>query len=378
MQAFREWNRGRDPDRPLRIGYLSPDMRVHPVSTFFEPIIANHDRERFEIHCYSTTEAPDEVTQRLRAHAGHWHECAGRPDKWLAEQIHADGIQILVDLAGHTSGNRAAVLRAKPAPIQALFIGYPGTTGMPEVDYLIADGRVCPPEHDALYTEKVARLAGSFWCFRPPDAAPEPAAAPLARNGYVTFGSYNAAQKISDHTVQLWAGVLQAVPRSRLLLKSLSFADERLRTRFKRRFIDAGIAAERLEMLPPDDRRQFYREYRHLDIALDPVPYNGGTTTCEALWMGVPVIARRGDLFRGRMAAAILEIIGLPELAADTPEGYISAAVRLADDPARLAALHAGLRDRVASSPLCDGARAARELEQAYMQMWHELPAARG
>lgn len=377
LPAYREWRCDSDPDRPLRIGYLSPDMRVHPVSTFFEPVLAHHDRERFDLHCYSTTEAPDEVTQRLRAHAAHWHECAGRPDKWIAERIHADGIHILVDLAGHTSGNRAAVLRAKPAPIQALYIGYPGTTGMPEVDYLIADGRVCPPEHDPLYTEKVARLAGSFWCFRPPDTAPEPAAAPLARNGYVTFGSFNAAQKISDSTVRLWAAVLAAVPRSRLLLKSLSFADEKLRTMFKRRFIEAGVAAERLDVLPPSDRKKFYAEYRHVDIALDPVPYNGGTTTCEALWMGVPVIALRGDLFRGRMAAAILEIVGLPEFVGGTAAEYVARAAALAGNAAWIGELHRELRGRVAQSNLCDGRRAARDLEDLYLEFWGNRPANR-
>jgi predicted O-linked N-acetylglucosamine transferase (SPINDLY family) len=378
LPRFREWRCDRNAGRPLRVGYLSPDLRMHPVSTFFEPVLAHHDKQSVEIHCYSTTEAPDEVTQRLRVAASIWHDCAGRPDRWVAERIHADAIDILVDLAGHTSGNRAAVLRAKPAPVQALYIGYPGTSGLPEVDYLIADGRVCPPEHDVLYTEKVARLDGSFWCFRPPDAAPEPAAAPVIRNGYVTFGSYNAAQKLSDQCVQLWAAVLRAVPRSRLLLKSLSFADEKLRTRFKRRFIEAGVDAARVEVLQPSDRARFYAEYRLSDIALDPVPYNGGTTTCEALWMGVPVVALRGDLFRGRMAAAILDITGLPELAADTPEGYVRAAADLADDPERIVSLHAGLRNRVAQSPLCDGKRAARELEALYRGMWRERYQSRG
>ena len=368
----RDWRSPRGPAGPIRIGYLSPDMRVHPVSTFFEPVLAHHDRKNFDIHCFSTTEAPDELTQRLRGHVDHWHECAGRPDKWISERIFMHGIQILVDLAGHTSGNRAAVLRAKPAPIQCLYIGYPGTTGLPEVDYLIADGRVCPPEHSDFYTEQVARLNGSFWCFRAPETAPEPAPAPAVRNGYITFGSYNAAQKISDRTVRLWATVLEAVPRSRLLLKSLSFADENLRIRFKRRFIEAGVPAERLEMLPPSDRKQFHAEYRHIDIALDPIPYNGGTTTCEALWMGVPVIALRGELFRGRMAAAILEIVGLPELVADTTEDYVRVASGLAGDFARIASLHTGLRDVVARSPLCDDRRAARELEGLYRDMWRE------
>ena len=371
MTPYPEWRCARDPDSRLRIGYLSPDLRVHPVSTFFEPVIAHHDPGRVEVHCYSTTEAPDAVTQRLRGHAGAWHECAGRPDKWVAEQIHGDGIHILVDLAGHTSGNRAAVLRAKPAPIQALYIGYPGTSGLPEVDYLIADGRVCPPEHDGCYTERVVRLDGSFWCFQPPDGEPDPTPTPMLRNGYVTFGSFNAAQKISDSTVRLWAAVLNAVPRSRLLLKSLSFADEKLRTRFKRRFMEAGVAAERLDMLPPSDRKQFYAEYRHVDIALDPIPYNGGTTTCEALWMGVPVIALRGDLFRGRMASALLEIVGLPDLATATPAEYVAAAARLAGEPGRIAELHRDLRDQVKGSALCDGRRGARELEGLYRDMWN-------
>ncbi len=369
---YSTWLHPASKDAPLRIGYLSPDMRVHPVSTFFEAVMSHHDRSHMEIYCYSTTEAPDDTTRRLRELSTVWRDCAGRPDKWIAERIHADGIQILVDLAGHTSGNRAAVLRAKPAPVQALYIGYPGTTGLLEVDYLIADSRVCPPEHDSLYTERVARLGGSFWCFRPPEMAPEPAPPPVLRNGYVTFGSFNAAQKITDSTVRLWAQVLETMPRSRLLLKSLSFADEKLRTRFKRRFIEAGVAAERLEMLEPNERKQFYAEYRHIDIALDPIPYNGGTTSCEALWMGVPVIALRGELFRGRMAAAILEIIGLPELAADSTAGYVSVASRLAADPARIARLHSGLREQVARSPLCDGNRAARELEGLYRDMWRD------
>lgn len=366
---FRAWNNRATGGAPLRVGYLSPDMRTHPVSSFLEPVLAHHDRRRVEVHCFSTTEAPDATTGRLKAHAAVWHDCAGRPDAWIAGRIHAAGIDVLVDLAGHTSGNRAAVLRARPAPVQALYIGYPGTTGLPEVDWLIADARVCPPEHDGFYSEKIARLDGSFWCFQPPAGAPEPAPAPVLRNGYVTFGSYNAAQKITDATVKLWSSVLAAVPRSRLLLKSLSFADEKLRTRFKRRFIEAGVDATRLDMLPPSDRTQFYGEYRHVDIALDPIPYNGGTTTCEALWMGVPVIALRGDLFRGRMASALLEIVGLRDLAADTEAGYAAIAAELAAQPERIAALHASLRQRMAGSPLCDGAAMAAQLEDIYAHM---------
>jgi protein O-GlcNAc transferase len=364
------WKNQRTADRPLKVGYLSPDLRRHPVSAFIEPVLAGHDRARVSVHCYSTTEAPDEVTARLQKHAAAWRDCRGCSDRQLVQQIEDDRIDILVDLAGHTAQNRAAVLRAKPAPVQALYVGYPGTSGLPEVDYLIADARVCPPEHDAFYSEHIARLPRSFWCFRPPEHAPAPAGPAFVRNTGITFGSYNALQKLSDAAVQLWTRILSSVPDSKLLLKSLSFADARLREITEQRFVKAGLSPGRVIAVPPTDPQQFYAEYRHLDIALDPIPYNGGTTTCEALWMGVPVVALNGDLFRGRMGAAILDIIGLPELAAQTPDDYVRLAVALAADRRRLSELHSTLREHMAASALCDGAGAARDLEALYRRMW--------
>lgn len=372
------WRNTRDPARRLKVGYLSPDFRSHPVAAFFEPVLAHHDAGQVEAHCYSTTHAPDAVTERLRGMAHEWRDCKAMSDAQLAAQIEADGIDILVDLAGHTAQNRAAVLRAKPAPVQVLYIGYPGTSGLPEVDWMIADARVCPPGMERYHTERIARVEGSFWCYRAPANAPEPAAPPALKRGYVTFGSYNALQKMSDAVVALWKRVLQAVPGSHLALKSLAFADAHTREAVRRRFTDAGIAAECIEVLPPSDGAQFLAEYRRMDIALDPFPYNGGTTTCEALWMGVPVVALEGERFCARMGASMLRSIGLPELVARDAEDYVRIADGLANDTARLAALRGELRARMAASPLCDAPRAARELEQVYRAMWRDWIARSG
>jgi protein O-GlcNAc transferase len=368
--ARTEWKRSREPGRRLRIGYLSPDFRTHPVSMFFEPVLAYHDRDAFEVICYSTTSAPDAQTDRLKAHAALWRDCSGWSNLKIADLVESDAVDILVDLAGHTAQNRAGVMRAKPAPVQALYIGYPGTTGLPEVDWIIADARLCPPGSESVYSEKIARVLGSFWCYQPPRTAPPVSAPPAARNGYVTFGSYNALQKLSDTTFELWLRVLREVPSSRLALKSLTFADEPARAATQRRFAEAGIAPERVAVLPPTEPSQFLAEYGRLDIALDSFPYNGGTTTCEALWMGVPVVSLAGDRFCARMGLSLLENVGLPELVARTPDGYVRIAAGLAGDLPRLRALRSNLRHRMAASPVCDSPRAARELEDAYRAMW--------
>ncbi len=359
----------RPPSPRPKIGYLSPDLRQHPVSVFFEPILAYHDMREFEIHCYSTSFIEDEVTARLRATGAVWHTCADWTDERIAAQIGSDGIDILVDLAGHTAQNRASVLRAKPAPVQALYIGYPGTSGIPEMDYCIADARVCPPGHERFYSERVIRLDGSYWCFQPPADAPLPAEAPLGRNGFVTFGSFNALQKITPATMALWLEILRIAPTSRLVLKSLPFADEALRETVRRRFTDAGVAWGRVDILSPSVSKDFLGEYSRIDIALDTFPYNGGTTTFEALWMGVPVLTLAGERFCSRMAASALINIGMDEMVTDSPSQYVQLAAALAVDPGRVVRLRSGLRERLAASACCDGSRAARELEAAFREM---------
>lgn len=356
--------------RPLRVGYLSPDLRSHPVAVFFEPILTHHACDAFDIFCYSTTNAPDGVTARLMARATHWRDCAGLPDAKIAAQIAADGIDVLIDLAGYTAQNRCAVLRAKPAPVQALYIGYPGSSCLPEVDWLIADEHLIPPAHEAFYTERIARVDSTFWCFQPPADAPPVSPLPLLARGRLTFGSYNAYQKITDSTVALWAAVLRAVPEARLLLKALQFADPVVRARAAARFVAAGIDASRIEIRPPVAHAQALAAYANLDIALDPTPYNGATTSCEALWMGVPVLSLCGDRFSARMGYSILQAVGLPGFAADSPAALVDRAVALAADPVGLAALRAGLRPRMAAARICDAQAGARALERVIARMW--------
>jgi protein O-GlcNAc transferase len=368
----KSWPNTREPERRLRVGYLSADLRGHPVGYFIEPILENHDRAQVEVVCYSTTNAPDKITERLRPHATLWRECAGMPDERLVEAIAADRIDILVDLAGHTALNRIRVIAAKPAPVQVLYIGYPSTTGMAALDWLIADARVCPPGHERFYSERVARVEGSFWCYRPNAEAPEPGDLPALAAGAITFGSYNALPKLSETTVRLWTRVLEVVPGSRLVLKALPFADAMTRKKTLERFVAAGADPARVQIEPPTEPSKFLAEYRRLDIALDPVPYNGGTTTCEALWMGVPVVSLAGGPFFARMSASLLHSTGLSELVTSSSDDYVRAAADLAADVPRLAGIRAGLRARMAASPLCDGPRAAHELEQAYRAMWRD------
>ena len=366
----RRWRRDRSADRVLRVGYVSPDLRAHPVGFFFEPVLAHHDRGQVFPICYSSG-APDGVTQRLRSHAALWHDCFGESNEALLARIEADQVDILVDLSGHTAQNRAALFRARPAPIQVLYIGYPGTSGLPEMDWLIANSQVCPPGHERFYSEQVARVDGSFWCWRPPDDAPQPGPPPSTGAGHVTFGSYNNLPKLSDTTVRLWSGVLRAVPGSRLLLKSLSFADGPVRAATLARFVAAGVEASRVEPLAPTfDRSSFLAEYGRIDIALDPTPYTGGATSCEALWMGVPVVTMAGDAFCSRMTSSFLHTLGLADLVSGSTEDYQSIAVALAGDAGRLASLRTSLRRTMAHSAMCDGSRAARALEDAFRRMW--------
>jgi protein O-GlcNAc transferase len=372
------WTNSLEAGRRLRIGYLSPDLRSHPVSLFFEPILAHHAAENIEACCYSTTPAPDATTQRLRAHAKLWRDGQAWSDAQLVDAITADRIDILVDLAGHTAQNRSAVLRARPAPVQALYIGYPGTSGLPEVDYLITDGRVCPDGSEHLYSERLIRLDGSFWCYGGQAQAPAPAPPPCLANGHTTFGSFNALQKISDAVVDCWAQLLSGAPGSRLVLKSLGLAEQGTADFVRRRFAARGVDDHRIDLLPPSDPYTLLAEYRLLDIALDPFPYNGGTTTCDALWMGVPVVTLAGERFCGRMGASLLHSAGLPELVAADTASYLQAAWRLAGDKERLVSLRRSLRGTVERSPLGDARGAAQALERAYRSMWREWLQARG
>jgi protein O-GlcNAc transferase len=368
---YESWQGNLDPYRRLKIGYLSGDLRSHPVAFFLEPILTHHRSAQVEITCYDTKGMGDETSARLKAATDRWCNCAGWEDDRLAQQIHTDAIDILVDLSGHTSGNRALMLMHKPAPIQILYIGYPGTTGLAAIDYIISDAAVSPPTHEELYTEKVLRVEGSFWCFQPHEFAPPPGELPALTNDYITFGSFNNTPKLSAATIKLWSQVLQAVPNSRLHLKALALQDHNTCDRFRSQFIDQGIDPERILFEKPTLKfEDFLNAYQAIDLALDPTPYNGGTTTCQALWMGIPVITLRGEHFFSRMSHSFLTQLGLTECTTATEAEYVAAAVALASDRQHLQQLRQTLRNKMRASLICNGAYAAQSLEAAYRQAW--------
>ena len=384
--AHREWNEryGRPISRPtaygndrevrrrLKIGYLSPDFRGHSAACFVEPLLKGHDRQAVEVFCYAEVKRPDTVSGDLRRLADHWLVTVGLSDDELAERIRADGIDILVDLAGHTANNRLRVFARKPAPVQVTWLGYPNTTGLEAIDYRLVDAVTDPVgEADAWASETLVRLEDGFLCYGALKDVPEPTAPPCLKTGTVTFGSFNNPAKVSAATLDVWATLLSRLPQARLLLKGKPFADAATRALFLARLGERGVAAERVELVAwlPGTTAHLAL-YHRVDIALDPFPYNGTTTTCEALWMGVPVVTLRGDRHAGRVGASLLTQIGLTDLIANSVEEYLEIAVALARNPERLSDLRRVLRPRMAASPLCDAPAFARKMESAFRTMW--------
>lgn len=364
----------RTPDRRLRVGYVSSDFRKHSVAFFIEPILERHDRDRFEVFCYSGVVRPDWMTDRLRGLADHWRDIRGRGDLEVADTVRADGIDILVDLNGHTAHNRLPVFLHKPAPVQVTYLGYPETTGLTAMDYRLTDGRADPPgEADALAAETLVRLPDCFHLYRPPaDLAPDPAPWPPAEARPFTFGSFNNMMKVTPALVGTWAEILRRTPGSRLLLKGKQMESEVLRQDLLSEFAGHGIAADRLSLRPMiGTLTEHLALYGEVDLALDTFPYNGTTTTCEALYMGVPVLSVAGDRHAARVGASLLAALGLDDrlLARDVAD-YVDRAVALAADPEALAGLRHGLRRRLLDSPLCDEVAFLRHLEDVYRDLW--------
>jgi len=361
----------RDPSRRLKIGYVSPDFRVHSVAYFMEPLLAHHDRRMAEIFCYYNFGVRDALTKRLMAYADHWLDCAGLTDAELAARIQTDGIDILVDLAGHTGSNRLLVFARKPAPVQVTYLGYVATTGLTAMDYRLSHSDADPTGYERYNSERLYRLPRSLWCYRPPLDMPavEPVT-PARRNGHITFGSLNNIAKISDSAIALWSRLLQALPGSRLIMAdvALGAAQQHMYARFAAH----GIAAACIELHPKLPHQSFRELHHRIDIALDPFPHNGNTTTCESLWMGVPVLSLIGDRFVARFGYLLLKTIGLAELAAHDEAEYLAIATALAQDLDRLDTLRGGMRARIESSPLRDEAGLTRDLETAYRAMWQQ------
>ncbi len=371
-----------DPERKLRIGWVSADFREHSVTHFLLPLFQNFDRSQFEFCCYAGVTRPDDFTRMLAQCAPVFRQTLGVQDVDLAKIIQNDNIDILFDLSGHTSDHRLAVLAYTPAPVQVAYLGYPMTTGAPPsiIDYHLTDGICDPPgESDTHYTEKLYRLPTTNWCYRPPVDIPAQEVPPVIRNPGTpfTFGSFNNCSKMSKLTFQLWASVLKAAPGSRLLLKASAMADTQTKKIIMDRFAAEGIPAERIVLMPQQvDLAKHFEYYCNIDLGLDTYTYNGTTTTCEATWMNVPVLTLAGDAHISRVGASLLTNMGLPQLVAHTPEEFVRLAAGYANDQAgkyaALVELRKGLRERFRKSPVMDGQRFAGEFGAMLRDMWRK------
>ncbi len=363
--------RDRDLQRRLRVGYVSAHFSAHAVSFFSEPMIAAHDHEQFEVVCYSTGTTVDGFTARFQAATDRWRELPGISDEALAQQVRDDQIDILVDLAGHIGGNHLLAFARRPAPIQVTYLGYQNTTGMSAMDYRLTDGWADPPgTTDPYYTERLIRLPRSFFCYRPPDSAPEVSPPPALAAGHVTFGSLNHVNKLSPHLFRAWARILNRVPRSRLVV--LAYAPGELERKTLELFKQEGIDGARLEFV----NRRLHYEYLELaaslDVALDSFPFNGHTTICDCLWMGVPSVVMAGDRYAWRYGGTALVNLDMQDWIARDEDQYVERAVAAAGDLEKLSALRASLRERMKNSAIVDAAGFTRNLEQAYRQMWRD------
>jgi predicted O-linked N-acetylglucosamine transferase (SPINDLY family) len=359
----------RAPDRRIRIGYLSPNFRNHPVTRFLEPILQSYDASAFEIFCYSDVAEPDAVTQRLRAGAHVWRDVLGLRDNDLAELIRKDGIDILVDLTGHMAAHRLLVFARKPAPVQVTYLGYPDTTGLATIDYRITDSIHDPPGlTDRYHMERLLRLDPCCWCFQPDELGMEVGPLPSLSAGRVTFAALNRLAKSTPQMMATWATILRSIPGSMLkvLVGPQSTGDTQLYDLFERH----GLPKDRLVLVGRCNRKQYLEQFRSTDIALDTYPYNGHTTTCDALWMGVPVVSLAGSTHVSRAGLSVLSTVGLEDLVATTPDAYVDRAISLTKDLSSLARLRSSLRRRMQSSPLLDAAGLTARLERAFRDMW--------
>lgn len=361
---------GRQINPRLKIGYISGDFRMHSVAYFIEGILEAHDKTEFEVTCYHTSHEEDSVTQRLKASADRWRTVYAATDQELADQIVSDGIDVLVDLAGYTNGNRLVVFAKKPAPVQVTWIGYPNTTGLSTMDYRFVDDVTDPEGADPYHSEQLIRLPGGFNCYSGDDTAPVYEDLPLDYNGHITFGSFNNLLKVGPGVVAAWSRVLSGVPGSRLLLKASNLKDASIKEALLGEFEAEGISRDRIDLVVwTESREEHLRLYRRVDIGLDTFPFNGATTTCEAMWMGVPVTTFIGSRHAGRVGASILKQAGLHDLVADSVDVMISKTIALAHDTGRLRSLRQSIRQQMRESDLCAAESKARIIEAEYRRM---------
>jgi predicted O-linked N-acetylglucosamine transferase (SPINDLY family) len=373
-RSVESFSNAREPGKRLRVGLVTADFHhQHPVNIFMQPLLSRLDPKQFELTVYFTGVSYDDQTRLARSRVSHWVECTLWSDTQMARRIEHDGIDILLDLAGHTSLNRMSLFAQRAAPVQVTFLGYPASTGVPGMDWILADALVAPEESEGLYSERVYRLPNAVFCFSPEADYPYPAYGPKHAQRPLTFGSFNNAPKLTQHSLALWARVLQTVPGSRLLLKAPSFKDEGAVRAFKARFDALGIAANRLEFRGPVGLAEMMAEYADVDIALDTVPYNGGTTTMQALWMGVPAVVKTGHNFVSRMGASFMTAAGLPDWVARDDDDYVQVAARMAADRQALLALKRSLRKRLEAAPAWNVDGYTRDIEQALRFIWMDF-----
>jgi predicted O-linked N-acetylglucosamine transferase (SPINDLY family) len=362
-----------DPDRKLRVAFISGDFKNHPVAQFLRPLIERHDRAAIEIYCFTEKERTSDDTAVLQKLGGIWRiDSIDAPDRALRAQLRADAIDIAIDLSGQTAGTRLAALAIRATPVTATWLGYPATTGLATIDWRITDALADPPGHERYYTEKLLYLADGFLCYEPRlENLPTVGPVPAQRRSAITFGSFNNTLKLTPATIRCWAAILAALPSARLVLKAGYFADPEVRSSFEAQFAALGIDASRVELRAHlADMGDHLSAYGEIDIALDPLAYNGTTTTCEALWMGVPVIGMIGDRHAARVGFDLLSRVGLSELAVADPDAYVALAVSLAGDLPRLQRIRDELRERMRRSPLCDATGFARRFEAGLRTMW--------
>lgn len=354
----------------IKVAYLSPDFRTHSVSFFFLPLLRSHDKEKFEIYCYYNHSTIDSVTESIKSLAEHWRDIDKLSDLDVVKQIIKDDIDILVDLAGHTGFNRLPVFTYRPAPIQITWLGYPNTTGLSDMDYRLTDLEADPEGAEQYHSESLVRLPHGFLCYQGDESIPYQAEPPCLKKQFITFGSFNNLDKVTDQVVSVWANILHSVPNSKLLLKSKQLCNESCKTKLLSQFEKNGVASERLELKSEvENYKGHLQVYDLVDIALDPFPYNGTTTTFEGLWMGVPLVTLCGDRHATRVGSSILQRVGLQELIADDAKSYIKIATKLATDPASLISLRAEMRTRLMNSDLTNAKQFAHDVECSYLDM---------
>ncbi len=355
--------------RRLRVGYVSQDLRAHSVRHFLRPLVENHDAARIESFAYSSTTQPDSETARFRKCFSNWRDVADQDDAQLAETIRADGIDVLVDLGGHTAGTRLKVFARRPAPVQVTWLGYGGTTGLGAMDWYLGDARMLPPGAETGLVEGAWRLPRACFAYDPPHEMPTPGKLPALKRGHVTFASFSRLVRINDGVIETWSRILLRVANARIFLNALPFVDADVRTRMAARFAAHGIAPERLDLRYTRPQPATWSAYREVDIALDPFVHNGGVTSFEALWMGVPVVSKRDRAPLGRYGDCLLGALGMEDWCCDTVDAYVERAVAAAEDLDRLSEIRAGLRTRMRASELCDGPGLARAVEAAFFEM---------